>query len=276
MLARFDPTVDNAEAPVNIDPSVETDPVEVSKKSKKKKKKESKKPGTNDTSDMEDTVVNTSQLKAVVLEMSHFAPSNEATTPLYQFAGTDTGSTASGDTVTSSQECEQANPSPQGKVKPPRRLRSDNHLVQASPPNRRISSRVKHSVKKSSDSSDSTLEATPSCGTAVAPKVPRTLAEMRKLRNVCNSITLPVGHTFLGAGMRETDDEQGGQMLYIIVIEPDSVEAMKLRMQSMDQQERNIKEKKRLVMEAGRVLGEIDDEVEDNGVRVAEVVESME
>ena len=281
MLTQSDLVVDNAETPANLaadEPSAENESNETTKKSNKsKKKKKPKKRITNDTSDDADTNISTSDPKAEVLEMSHLAPSNEATTPLYQFAGTETGSTTSGDTVAISLGCEQENVSLPGKVKQPRRMRSDNHLLQAPPSNRRVSSRSKHSPKKSSDSSDSPPEATPSSGTAVAPKANQKLAEILKPGTISHIITLPAGHTFHGAGLVETNDGQADK-LYVIYTQLDPVEAAKMRMQSMEQQERDIKEKKKLAMEGGRVLGEVEDELEleDTGVRITEGVDSLE
>lgn len=210
--------------------------------------------------------------------MSHVVPSNEPSIPLCHSEGTEAGSTASGSTV--SQELKQTDSSSLEKVKTPRRLGPDNHLVQASPP-RRVVSRPKPIAKKSSDSSDSPKKATPSSGTEEAQQVPRTLAEISEIcakSDVCNIITLPVGYTFQGASLVETDDAQ--DKIWYVFVRPDSIEAAKMRMQSMDEQEKDIKEKKKLAMEGGRVLGEVvgeaEDEVEDDGVRVAEVVESME
>lgn len=242
------------------DPSLDGDAVDPSKKSKKKKKK-AKKSGTHDVSVITTNSGDADQPKATVLEMGHHAPSNEISTLLNEFEGTDSEMTASRITATGEQECEQADCTSLGKVNPLRRLESDNHLVQAALSSRRVSSDVKHSAKKSSDSSDTLNSDT------IAITGPQSLAEICEQNNVCTIITLPVGYSLVGVNMVENNDGQGRALkLYILYTEPDAVEASRMRILDMDRQERDIKHKKQLAVH-GHVLGEVKDEDEDEGHR---------
>lgn len=233
-----------------------------SSKKNKKKKKSKKKPATGESSS-DTQIANTNRPKAVVLEMSHLAPSNEVSTPLYEFHGTDTKGSASDSSAAVSKK--NSDSSPPAKVKSPRRLVSDSHLVQA-PPIRRVHPRFKR--KKSSDSSDSRAESIPDTGLVRQPNVStRDEAPTAEQNNVCNIITLTEGQLLQVFNIVESNGEQGQtQKLFVMFVKPDPVEEARRRMDGLDKREKEIKQQKQ---EMGRIVGEVHGNGDDQVDRVA-------
>ncbi|KAI5371215.1 putative RNA recognition motif domain, nucleotide-binding alpha-beta plait domain superfamily [Septoria linicola] len=237
-LAKFHETgpPDTAEA---------TAAAEASSSNKNKKKKKSKKKPATGESSSDIPIVNTNQPKAVVLEMSHLAPSNEISTPLYEFHGTDTkGSASDSSAAVSKQDSDQSPP------------------VKA-PPIRRVHPRFKR--KKSSDSSDSRAENIPDTGLVRQPNVStRDETSTAEQNNVCNIITLTEGHLLQVLNIVESNNEQGqSPKMYVVFVKPDPVEESRRRIDKLDKREKEIKQQKQ---EMGRIVGEVhgdgDDEVE--------------